>query len=90
MCSGDSCRCQKHVSNIIDNFLEWSPKLALSGMMEKQQIIVNATESNSSFTDVANSGPDVDAGGQSTVEQHGEEAENVEDAIQFPQHDYNI
>ncbi|KAK1259926.1 hypothetical protein QJS04_geneDACA010272 [Acorus gramineus] len=30
-------RYQKRVSNIIDDVLEWSPKLALSGMMEKQQ-----------------------------------------------------
>ncbi|KAK1305552.1 hypothetical protein QJS10_CPA10g00193 [Acorus calamus] len=30
-------RYQKRVSNIIDDVLEWSPKLVLSGMMEKQQ-----------------------------------------------------
>lgn len=33
------------MSNIIDDFLEWSPKLALSGMMDKQQT-ANATEAN--------------------------------------------
>ncbi|KAJ0973673.1 hypothetical protein J5N97_015638 [Dioscorea zingiberensis] len=38
-------RYQKQVSNIIDDFLEWSPKLALSGMMDKQPT-VNATEAN--------------------------------------------
>ncbi|XP_039114581.1 uncharacterized protein LOC120249935 isoform X1 [Dioscorea cayenensis subsp. rotundata] len=38
-------RYQKQVSNIIDDFLEWSPKLALSGMMDKQQT-ANATEAN--------------------------------------------
>ncbi|KAE8682942.1 nuclear transcription factor Y subunit A-1-like [Hibiscus syriacus] len=38
-------RYQKRVSNIIDDVLEWSPSLALSGMMEKQTM-VNATESN--------------------------------------------
>lgn len=37
------CRYQKRVSNIIDDVLEWSPRLALSGMMEKQQTVVNAT-----------------------------------------------
>lgn len=31
------CRYQKRVSNIIDDVLEWSPRLALSGIMEKQQ-----------------------------------------------------
>ncbi|PKU70062.1 hypothetical protein MA16_Dca016346 [Dendrobium catenatum] len=39
-------RYQSKVSNIIDEMLEWSPKLALSGMLEKQQPIVNATEEN--------------------------------------------
>ncbi|KAE8728373.1 nuclear transcription factor Y subunit A-1-like [Hibiscus syriacus] len=38
-------RYQKRMSNIIDDVLEWSPSLALSGMMEKQTM-VNATESN--------------------------------------------
>ncbi|XP_072991740.1 uncharacterized protein [Typha latifolia] len=40
-------RYQKKVSNIIDDVLEWSPKLALSGMMDKQEE-VNATETKSS------------------------------------------
>ncbi|CAA0805796.1 translocation protein-related [Striga hermonthica] len=31
-------RYQKRVSNIIDDVLEWSPRLALSGMMEKQNV----------------------------------------------------
>ncbi|PIN04929.1 Membrane component of ER protein translocation complex [Handroanthus impetiginosus] len=38
-------RYQKRVSNIIDDVLEWSPRLALSGMMEKQTV-VNVTDSN--------------------------------------------
>ncbi|KAE8674954.1 putative Nuclear transcription factor Y subunit A-1 [Hibiscus syriacus] len=38
-------RYQKRMSNIINDVLEWSPSLALSGMMEKQTM-VNATESN--------------------------------------------
>ncbi|KAK8933387.1 hypothetical protein KSP39_PZI015359 [Platanthera zijinensis] len=37
-------RYQTKVSNIIDEMLEWSPKLALSGMLEKQQAVVNGTE----------------------------------------------
>nr|XP_010937083.1 uncharacterized protein LOC105056556 [Elaeis guineensis] len=37
-------RYQKKVSNIIDDVLEWSPTLALSGMMDRQQPVVNATE----------------------------------------------
>ncbi|XP_043722257.1 uncharacterized protein LOC122669545 isoform X2 [Telopea speciosissima] len=41
-------RYQKRVSNIIDDVLEWSPRLALSGMMEKQQTVVNETETNHS------------------------------------------
>ncbi|KAL2323426.1 hypothetical protein Fmac_027805 [Flemingia macrophylla] len=38
-------RYQKRVSNIIDDVLEWSPSLALSGMMDKQQNVSNATGS---------------------------------------------
>ncbi|OVA10247.1 Translocation protein Sec62 [Macleaya cordata] len=43
-------RYQKRVSNIIDDVLEWSPRLALSGMMEKQEIVLNATETNNHST----------------------------------------
>ncbi|XP_051208892.1 uncharacterized protein [Lolium perenne] len=39
-------RYQKKVSNIIDDVLEWSPKLALSGMMDKHAED-NATETGS-------------------------------------------
>ncbi|ONK59730.1 uncharacterized protein A4U43_C08F9810 [Asparagus officinalis] len=38
-------RYQKRVSNIIDDMLEWSPKLALSGMRDKTAV-GNATESS--------------------------------------------
>ncbi|KAJ4978530.1 hypothetical protein NE237_009310 [Protea cynaroides] len=44
-------RYQKRVSNIIDDVLDWSPRLALSGMMETQQTVVNATETNHSTED---------------------------------------
>ena len=37
------------MSNIIDDVLEWSPSLALSGMLEKQTV-VNATENNYNFS----------------------------------------
>ncbi|KAL4310640.1 hypothetical protein GQ457_01G048890 [Hibiscus cannabinus] len=42
-------RYQKRMSNIIDDVLEWSPSLALAGMMEKQTV-VNATEDNNKFS----------------------------------------
>lgn len=42
-------RYQSKVSNIIDEMLEWSPKLALSGMLEKQQPVVNTTEKGHSM-----------------------------------------
>ncbi|KAL2507114.1 translocation protein-related [Forsythia ovata] len=43
-------RYQKRVSNIIDDVLEWSPSLALSGMMEKQTVF-NATDPDNNVTD---------------------------------------
>ncbi|KAL2332885.1 hypothetical protein Fmac_014098 [Flemingia macrophylla] len=48
-------RYQKRVSNIIDDVLEWSPSLALSGMMDKQQNVANATGSTA---DASTSGPE--------------------------------
>ncbi|GMI74254.1 hypothetical protein like AT3G20920 [Hibiscus trionum] len=42
-------RYQKRMSNIIDDVLEWSPSLALSGMMEKQTVD-NVTEDNNKFS----------------------------------------
>lgn len=41
-----SCRYQKRVSNIIDDVLEWDPRLALSGMMDSMQSDVNGTDTN--------------------------------------------
>ncbi|KAG9449413.1 hypothetical protein H6P81_009378 [Aristolochia fimbriata] len=63
-------RYQKRVSNIIDDVLEWSPRLALSGMMEKQQIVVNDTQTNSEPGDVNNKG---DPSGDSTTSDYVEE-----------------
>ncbi|KAI4305075.1 hypothetical protein L6164_028464 [Bauhinia variegata] len=51
-------RYQKRVSNIIDDVLEWSPRLALSGMMEKQQNVVNATASNDSSSQASKTSPE--------------------------------
>ncbi|KAJ9164342.1 hypothetical protein P3X46_023932 [Hevea brasiliensis] len=58
-------RYQKRMSNIIDDVLEWSPRLALSGMMEKQQTVVNGTEPNNrnseqSRDEASGNGEDVD------------------------------
>lgn len=38
------------MSNIIDDVLEWSPRLALSGMMDKQTM-ANETDSRKNTTD---------------------------------------
>uniref|UniRef100_A0A7C8YS27 Translocation protein SEC62 n=1 Tax=Opuntia streptacantha TaxID=393608 RepID=A0A7C8YS27_OPUST len=37
-------RYQRRVSNIIDDVLEWSPKLALQGMMKQQSDVANVTD----------------------------------------------
>ena len=42
------------MSNIIDDVLEWSPKLALSGLMENQPP-VNITEAANNSSDAASS-----------------------------------
>ncbi|KAK0606026.1 hypothetical protein LWI29_033325 [Acer saccharum] len=87
-------RYQKRVYNIIDDVLEWSPSLALSGMMEKQQNVFNATESNDNFTDGSKVGSEEtvlpDTGAETISEQHeGEEIGDVEDndLHQHHQHD---
>ncbi|KAJ8449470.1 hypothetical protein Cgig2_002267 [Carnegiea gigantea] len=41
--AGKNVKC-KRVSNIIDDVLEWSPKLALSGMMKQQSDVANVTD----------------------------------------------
>ena len=90
-----SCRYQKRMSNIIDDVLEWSPSLALSGMMEKQPTVVNATEPNdftdSGQTDSGKVPPAGDEGGETILEQHGdEEIKNTEDAADQRQHQDHI
>lgn len=83
-------RYQKRMSNIIDDVLEWSPSLALSGMMDKQQPVVNATENTTNFSDESNVGsgntvsPDSTEGESILERQEGEEEdmETVEDIDQ--------
>lgn len=87
-------RYQKRVSNIIDDVLEWSPTLALSGMMESKQTIVNVTESDSNFAGRSKTDPDgeatpVETGVDSASEQHEAEAtENQEETDQHKHHDH--
>lgn len=52
-------RYQKRVSNIIDDVLEWSPKLALSGMMKQQPEGLNVTDFHSNSTHESESGSDI-------------------------------
>uniref|UniRef100_A0A803PTN8 Translocation protein SEC62 n=2 Tax=Cannabis sativa TaxID=3483 RepID=A0A803PTN8_CANSA len=88
-------RYQKRVSNIIDDVLEWSPTLALSGMMDKQPSMVNNTEPDSSFADKSQTnpegeGPVDDETGVvgSASEQHDAEVnDNKEDTEQRKHHD---
>ncbi|GKV22263.1 hypothetical protein SLEP1_g32146 [Rubroshorea leprosula] len=87
-------RYQKRVSNIIDDVLEWSPSLALSGMMEKQQPVVNATETASNFSNESESGsekvipPDSKGGGSVSEQPEGEDVVSVEETDQHQhQHD---
>ncbi|GKU94031.1 hypothetical protein SLEP1_g7571 [Rubroshorea leprosula] len=89
-------RYQKRMSNIIDDVLEWSPSLALSGMMEKQQPVVNATESASNFSDQSKAGsekvaPPDGTGEGSILEQHdGEDMDSVKDTDQHQNHHNSI
>ncbi|XP_028771434.1 uncharacterized protein LOC114728670 [Neltuma alba] len=86
-------RYQKRVSNIIDDVLDWSPSLALSGMMEKQQNVVNATGSNDS-SQTSNTSPEQasspeDGGAKTFSEQYDAEEVmgNTEDAGEDKQND---
>ncbi|KAK4408272.1 hypothetical protein Sango_0408200 [Sesamum angolense] len=75
-------RYQKKVSNIIDDVLEWSPRLALSAMMEKQTVL-NTTGSGENVTDASNiSTQNItqanDGDGGIMPDQYEEEIETVE------------
>lgn len=76
-----SCRYQKRMSNIIDDVLEWSPRLALSGMMEKQQTVVNATDSPKNFSDGSTESPEKvvppDVAEAETFPEHHESEEEI-------------
>ncbi|XP_059315274.1 uncharacterized protein LOC132643585 isoform X1 [Lycium barbarum] len=77
-------RYQRRVSNIIDDVLEWSPSLALSGMIEKQTV-VNITEPNDNVTDSQSSDEKVFSSGDlddETLpkEEVEEVTENTEDS----------
>ncbi|XP_062084049.1 uncharacterized protein LOC133790431 [Humulus lupulus] len=86
-------RYQKRVSNIIDDVLEWSPTLALSGMMDKQPTMVNDTEPDSSFAGKSQTNPEGAApvdetGAGSASEQHeAEVTDNKEDTEQHKHHE---
>ncbi|XP_048228681.1 uncharacterized protein LOC8274449 [Ricinus communis] len=73
-------RYQKRMSNIIDDVLEWSPRLALSGMMEKQQTVVNATEPDEGIAD----------GSMTNSEQIKDEAFGNGEESEQPQHQDQI
>ncbi|KAM6577446.1 hypothetical protein CsatB_029283 [Cannabis sativa] len=88
-------RYQKRVSNIIDDVLEWSPTLALSGMMDKQPSMVNNTEPDSSFADKSQTNPegegpvDDETGvvGSASKQHDAEVNDNKEDTEQRKHHD---
>ncbi|KAL0459194.1 UNVERIFIED_CONTAM: hypothetical protein Slati_0546600 [Sesamum latifolium] len=74
-------RYQQRVSNIIDDVLEWSPRLALSGMMEKQTV-VNVTESRNNVTNTAGAETVAEPGdteGETADQFEEEEIQNVGD-----------
>lgn len=82
------------MSNIIDDVLEWSPRLALSGMMDKQQTVVDATEPNDNFADMSKTNaekvPPADGtDGKTIFGQHeDEEIGNTEDSDQNQHQDH--
>ncbi|PRQ32968.1 putative translocation protein Sec62 [Rosa chinensis] len=63
-------RYQKRVSNIIDDVLEWDPRLALSGMMEKQSLFNETEPSNATDEEVT---PPADGVGAKTIIEQDEE-----------------
>ncbi|KAG6629927.1 hypothetical protein I3843_14G119300 [Carya illinoinensis] len=86
-------RYQKRVSNIIDDVLEWSPRLALSGMMDKQQTVMNATEPNDSSPDASQSTEEMSPSDiiseETTSDQNEAEAfEHLDDADQHKRDDH--
>ncbi|CAL5202435.1 unnamed protein product [Lathyrus oleraceus] len=74
-------RYQKRVSNIIDDVLEWSPSLALSGMMDKQQNVSNATGSTDSASQGSTTGPEHEAPADGNDEKTFSEQNDIEEVI---------
>ncbi|XP_058073654.1 uncharacterized protein LOC131222549 [Magnolia sinica] len=85
-------RYHKRVSNIIDDVLEWSPRLALSGMMEKQQTVVNETHTNHSMDGTEAAAEDVSASDNRnediSLDRHDSEDNKSEDTINEGDHDH--
>ncbi|XP_057953442.1 uncharacterized protein LOC131147845 [Malania oleifera] len=80
-------RYQKRVSNIIDDVLEWSPRLALSGMMEKPQTVTNATEPNNNFTADGSKAAEDNGSNGATISEHEDEVVgSLEDADDHHDH----
>ncbi|KAL6199718.1 hypothetical protein ACLB2K_029501 [Fragaria x ananassa] len=63
-------RYHKRVSNIIDDVLEWDPRLALSGMMEKQSLLNETEPSNATDEEVT---PPDGVGAKTIIEQDEED-----------------
>lgn len=74
-------RYQKRVSNIIDDVLEWSPSLALSGMMDKQNV-TNGTGSTDAASQGSTTGPEHEAPTDSNDEKTFSEQYNTEEVIE--------
>lgn len=70
------CRYQKRVSNIIDDVLEWDPRLALSGMMEKQSLLNETEPSNATDEEVT---PPDGVGAKTIIEQDEEDVSEILD-----------
>ncbi|KAM5584577.1 hypothetical protein ABKV19_004113 [Rosa sericea] len=69
-------RYQKRVSNIIDDVLEWDPRLALSGMMEKQSLFNETEPSNATDEEVT---PPDGVGAKTIIEQDEEDVSEILD-----------
>lgn len=74
-------RYQKKVSNIIDDVLEWSPKLAISGMIEKHTG-ANVTEASNYTSTVGTShAPSSTEANPDTQADEGQDSEYDDDTI---------
>ncbi|KAK6138328.1 hypothetical protein DH2020_027912 [Rehmannia glutinosa] len=77
-------RYQRRVSNIIDDVLEWDPRLALSGIMEKQTVF-NGTDSENNVTDGSEGSTEKIS--QPGDPEDGRELYETEDGPIFDQHE---